>query len=101
MIKVGKAARYLRERLALSQREAAAKLQISYVHLSNLENNKAAPTRKVLEKFREIWGIDLYVLSWCMDGDLKKMPQTFREPVRRLTDAWKKQIDELITKPQV
>jgi transcriptional regulator with XRE-family HTH domain len=98
MIYVGKAALYLREKLGLTQREAAERLQISYVHLSNLENDKAAPTRNVLEKFRELWGIDLYVLSWCMEGDLKKLPLPFREPAKKLTNAWKKHIEELITK---
>jgi transcriptional regulator with XRE-family HTH domain len=100
MIFVGKAARFLREKLGLTQREAASKLQISYVHLSNLENDKAAPTRNVLEKFRELWGIDLYVLSWCMGGDLKKLPMAFRDPARKLTEAWKKQIDALITRAE-
>jgi len=101
MIRVGKAARYLREKLGLSQREAAHKLRISYVHLSNLENDKAAPTRNVLEKFRDVWGIDLYVLSWCMNGDLDTLPLPFREPVRRLTEAWQKQIDELVPRSEV
>ena len=98
MIFVGKAALYLREKLGLTQREAAEKLQISYVHLSNLENDKAAPTRNVLEKFREVWGIDLYVLSWCMAGDHKKLPLPFRDPAKKLTEAWKKHIEELLTR---
>jgi transcriptional regulator with XRE-family HTH domain len=100
VIYVGKAARFLREKLGLSQREAAAKLQISYVHLSNLENDKAPPTRNVLERFRELWGIDLYVLSWCMGGDLKKLPLPFREPARKLTEAWERQIDALIARAE-
>jgi transcriptional regulator with XRE-family HTH domain len=95
MIYVGNAARFLREKLGLSQREAANQLRISYVHLSNLENNKAAPTRNVLEKFRKVWGIDLYVLSWCMNGDINKLPLPLRDPARKLTEAWKKQIEEL------
>jgi transcriptional regulator with XRE-family HTH domain len=98
MIYVGKAALYLRQKLGLTQREAAETLQISYVHLCNLENDKAAPTRKVLERFREVWGIDLYVLSWCMTGELKKLPLPFREPARKLTEAWKKHIDDLLAK---
>ena len=98
MIHVGEAARYLRERLGLTQRDAADRLGISYVHLSNLENDKAAPTRNVLEKFRELWKVDLYVLSWCMQGSVKKLPLPFRDPAKKLTEAWKKQIDDLINK---
>ena len=82
----------------ITQREAAEKLQISYVHLSNLENDKAAPTRKVLERFREVWGIDLYVLSWCMTGELKKLPLPFRDPAKKLTEAWKKHIEDLLAR---
>src|SRR5471030_3005664 len=98
MIYVGKAARFLREKLKISQRQAASQLEISYVHLSNLENDKAAPTRNVLEKFRELWGVDLYVLSWCMNGDLEKLPFAFRGPAKKLTEAWIKQIENLVSK---
>ena len=95
MIFVGTAAKMLREKLGLTQVDAAAKLGVTNVYLSNLENDKAAPTRKVLEKFQQTWGIDLYVFSWCLKGDLDKLPPSLREPARKLTEAWKKQIDEL------
>ena len=44
MIYLGKTARHLRESLGLSQRAAAKQLNISCVHLCNIENNKAMPS---------------------------------------------------------
>lgn len=96
MIHIGKAARYLRDRLGITQREVAERLGISYVHLSNIENNKVLPSASILESYKSIWGIDLYVLGWCLNGDADRLPSQFTAPVRELTKAWKSQIELML-----
>src|SRR5437016_10786988 len=96
MIHLGKTARYLRERKGLSQRAAAEALGISQVHLSNVENNKAVPSPKLMERYRQLWGIDLYVLAWSLFGDLSKLPPALRGPATALAKAWKKELGDLL-----
>lgn len=95
MIHVGRTARHLRDSLGLSQRAAAKQLDISYVHLCNIENNKAMPSPGLLERFRELWGVDLYVLAWCLHGDAKNLPKALHKPMTELAKAWQQQLDSL------
>jgi len=73
---VGESARALREQLGLSQKEAAAELGISNVHLCNLEKNNSNPSPELLAKYRELWGVDLYVFAWCREGNLDRLPKS-------------------------
>jgi len=92
MIHLGKTARHLRESLGLTQRAAAEQLHITSVHLCNIENNKAMPSPSLLERFRELWNVDLYVLAWCLHGDVEKLPKSLRKPMAELAKAWQEQI---------
>ena len=92
MIYLGKTARHLRETLGLTQRAAAKALGISYVHLCNVENNKSMPSPALLDRFRELWNVDLYVLAWCLHGDADKLPKPLRKPMAELARAWQEQI---------
>ena len=92
MIYLGKTARHLRESLGLTQRAAAKQLDISCVHLCNIENNKSVPSPALLERFRELWNVDLYVLAWCLHGDAGKLPRALRKPMAELARAWQEQI---------
>lgn len=96
MIHLGKTARHLRESLGLTQRAAAKELDISVVHLCNVENNKAVPSPALLERFRELWNVDLYVLAWCLHGDTEKLPKGVRKPMAELAKAWQKQLDQAV-----
>jgi transcriptional regulator with XRE-family HTH domain len=86
MIKLGSAARNLRERLGLSQRAAAAQLGMSHVHLNNIENEKVSPTANIIEKYYEAWGIDLYMYAVAKysDPDAQKPSVCGRIPRRDL-----------------
>jgi transcriptional regulator with XRE-family HTH domain len=97
MIPLGKTARYLRERKGLSQSKAAEALGITQVHLSNIENNKAVPSPNLLTRYRDLWGVDLYILAWCMYGDITKLPEAVRGPMQQLADAWKRELGDLVT----
>ena len=67
------------------------------VHLCNIENNKAAPSPALLERFRELWSVDLYMLAWCLHGDVKKLPKAVRRPMADLAKAWEEQLASVVT----
>jgi transcriptional regulator with XRE-family HTH domain len=96
MILLGKTARYLRERKGMTQRAAAEALRITTVHLSNVENDKAMPSPNLLDRYRELWGVDLYVLAWCLHGDASALPEAVRGPMLQLADAWRRELGELL-----
>ena len=91
-MKLGQTIRYVRQAHGQSQLEAAKLLAISNVHLSNLENNKAHPSTDVLERARELWGVDLYVLAWCLYGDPAKLPPSVRQAAAKLTAALRREL---------
>lgn len=88
MIAIGQTARRTRQSLGLSQLEAADKLGVSNVHLCNIERDKAIPSSAFLAAFREKFGIDLYVLAWCEQGDVNSLPAGVRNAAKQLQQAW-------------
>jgi transcriptional regulator with XRE-family HTH domain len=95
MIQLGNTARRVREKKGLTQRATAQALGITPVHLSNFENNKVNPTKALLDRYRELWGIDLYILAWCLEGDPEELPAAIRGPMRALTKAWIAELGEM------
>lgn len=95
MVHLGKTSRYLRESKGLTQRAMADALGVSYVHLCNIENNKAAPSQSLIDRYRELWGIDLYILAWCLYGDLTELPEPVRKPMKQLAEVWIKELGDL------
>lgn len=93
-IKLGKTATAVRHRLGLTQREVADALGISVVHLSNVENNKAAPSQALIGEYRRKWGVDLYVLAWCTHGDIDRLPAPLRNAAKKLADAMERQLPD-------
>lgn len=91
-IKIGTTARYLRNQLGLKQKDAAEALGITRVHLCNIEKNHSTPSQALIDKYRELWGIDLYVLAWCQHGDVDSLPKAMRQAVAKLTDGWNQQL---------
>jgi transcriptional regulator with XRE-family HTH domain len=98
MIHVGKTARQLRESLGLTQVEMANKLGITSIYISKIENEHSFPTRQMIERYREAFGVDLYVLAWCQHGDIEKLPAAIREPAAALAKAWEKRFGALVGK---
>jgi len=91
MLKLGKTARLVRERNGLTQRNVAEILGISVVHLCNIENNKAGVSDVLISKYRQRWNVDLYILAWCLHGDVEALPINVRGPARQLAQAWKQE----------
>ena len=93
-MELGAAARNLRESFGITQRAAADRLGVSYVHLCNVEKGNSRPSPELVERYREVFGVDLYVYSWCTTGDAKKLPAGMRELTERMAEQWRKLIAE-------
>jgi transcriptional regulator with XRE-family HTH domain len=91
-VKLGNTIRYVRQAHGQSQVEAARLLDVSNVHLSNLENNKAHPSPEFLSRAATVWGVDLHVLAWCLHGDPAKLPAGVRQAASRLTVAFRREL---------
>jgi transcriptional regulator with XRE-family HTH domain len=103
-INLGETAREFRETLGITQRAAAKALEITTVHLCNFEKGKSSPSQALLDRYQELWGIDLYVVSWCRHGDVQKLPRGLRSAAAQLSRAWQERLDSLVamaTKEQV
>ena len=96
-IRLGHTARELRETLGLSQRAAAKALGISSVHLCNIEKNRAAPSQALIDRYRELWDVDLYVLAWCRHGHVDALPERVRKAASALQEGWREQLSGLRT----
>jgi transcriptional regulator with XRE-family HTH domain len=96
MIHVGKTARQLRESLGLTQVEMADTLGITSIYVSKIETEKSFPTRYIIERYRDKFGVDLYVLAWCQYGDIETLPGSIREPAAALAKAWQKRFAKLV-----
>jgi transcriptional regulator with XRE-family HTH domain len=70
-------------------------LGITQVHLSNIENNKSLPSTQLLDRYRELWGVDLYILAWCLFGDASELPPSVQKSMVALTKAWRKELGDL------
>lgn len=96
MIYLGSTARRIREHKQLTQKAAAEALGITSVYLSQIENNKAVPSQAILDKYRELWGVDLYVLAWCLHGNTDELPEAVRKPMKELARIWTEQLDGFV-----
>ncbi len=101
MINVGKVARELREALHLTQQEMARELAITNVQLSLIENGKSFPSRALIDRFREKFEVDLYILAWCRDENAgNKLPASIRQPADQLARAWQERFKAVVKKYQ-
>jgi transcriptional regulator with XRE-family HTH domain len=96
MIHVGRIARQLRETLGLTQQEIAEALGVTNVHISKIETEKSFPSQQLIDRYREEFGVDLYVYAWCQQGDVEKLPDAIRKPVADLARAWEQRFGEIV-----
>jgi transcriptional regulator with XRE-family HTH domain len=94
MSQIGETARYVRERLGMSQRAAAEALGVSAVHLSNVERGRTVPSSSLLARFKQVYAIDVYVLAFCWDDEAGDAPVSVREARRSLADAMEQTLTE-------
>lgn len=95
-IHLGQTARNLRLSLGLTQRAAAEALGISFVHLCNIEKNRAAPSQTLIDRYRELWGVDLHVVAWCSRGNVELLPKPLRKAAADLDKVWRDYVNSLV-----
>lgn len=93
MMMLGETIRHAREAKGLTQRAAADVLGITDVHLCNIERNKARPSATLLNRIQNAWNVDIYLLAWCLHGDVSKLPKAVRAPMQELARAWKAELE--------
>ena len=59
--------RFLRESSRLTQKELAEEVNISYVTISDIENNKSNPKKETIDSYARFFGIDSYILHYLAD----------------------------------
>jgi transcriptional regulator with XRE-family HTH domain len=101
MIHVGKTVREFRETLRLTQQEMASVLGVTNVHLSNIENNKSFPSQDLIDRFRDKYEVDLYILTWCRDAESgEKIHAALRKPASLLAKAWEERLVDIVKRHQ-
>ena len=93
---IGTTAKNLRKTLGWTQSETAKALEISNVHLCNIEKNRSQPSQDLLDRYRQLWGIDLYIFHWCESGQIDKLPVSVQEAAAELSKAWQERIEYLV-----
>ena len=100
MIELGEAAKYVRNRLGLSQRRAGEVLGISHIHINNVENGKTSPSPAILEKYFDAFGIDLYMVAIVLFSDAERLPKAMRSAAGELKEEWDRQLERTIIELQ-
>ena len=78
----------------MTQKAAAESLGISAVHLSNVERGVTPPSASLISRFTEVYGVDVYVLSYCTEGG--DAPEGVRQARRKLAEALQRQLGETV-----
>lgn len=84
--RIGSTARALRTLADMTQRDAARALRITPVHLCRVEHDQSLPSYELLERYRDVFGIDPYVLEWCINTDgrsLQDLARVWRKRTER------------------
>ena len=90
---LGKTAKKVRNSLGMSQATMAEALGISIVQLSKIENDHSMPSGKLIERYRKIANVDLYVMDWCDSPDMTALPEAVRTAAAKLRNAWSKSLE--------
>jgi transcriptional regulator with XRE-family HTH domain len=95
---ISEAAKYLRRRLGLSQRVAASLMEVDYSHLCKMERGYHLPSVRMVEKYYEAFGIDLYMLAAVRSENESRIPPQMREVCAELREMWESEIESAIAR---
>ncbi len=76
----------------MTQRAAAAALGVSFVHVSNVERGRAVPSAALVDRYREVFSVDLHVVGWCLFEDDDQIPEAIRGPRQTLALAMRREL---------
>lgn len=87
-MKLGRTIQYVRNAKGMTHRVAAKALSISEEHLWGCERDAIDPSARLLDRMRSLWGVDIYALAWCLNGDLRGVPEALHGPIRDIGRAY-------------
>ncbi len=93
MTPLARTARFVREQRQMTQRATAEALGVSFVHVSNVERGRAVPSPTLVVRYREVFGVDLHVLAWCLFEAEDQIPEVVRGPRQKLAEAWRRELN--------
>jgi transcriptional regulator with XRE-family HTH domain len=75
----------------------ASALGVTNVHLSNIENSKSFPSQGLIDRFRDEYEVDLYVLAWCRNAERgKNIHPALRKPASLLAKAREDRLHDIV-----
>lgn len=95
MTAIGTTVRYVREKLGMTQKAAAEALEVSAVHLSNVERGVTPPSALLISRFADVFGVDCYVLNYCT-GEDDDSPERVKQARRKLAEALRRQLGDTV-----
>jgi len=90
---IRKAIKLWRYALGWSQKRAAQELGVSQGWWSYNETGRGEFSLRFIERFRQVSGIDVYVLAYALYADLDKLPPRVRELTQQLGEEWSRQVE--------
>ena len=85
---IGSAIRRIRLEACVSQVDAAAQLDVSAVHLCNVEAGRKLPSLDLIERVRGVFGEDPYVRAISESDVLESIKPKTRQSVEKLMKIW-------------
>lgn len=93
MKNISSTAKEIRSKLGVTQKELAKLLGITTVQLSKIENGRSMPSAKTIQRYRDVSGIDPFVLDWCREPQLETLPEEVRDAAAALHRIWSDSLD--------
>lgn len=92
-IPLNEALRRIRETLGWEVKRMAQELGMAPLSLSGREAGKDPVSVALIERVRDLTGLDPYVLAYCLFVDHSALPAPVQEKLDALKDEWMKQLD--------
>ena len=94
-MKIGESIAFIRKRQRLTQAQLAEKADIAITALSMIETGYRHPSKKILDKISEAFGIASEVISF-LSLDMNTIPDSKKKEFERLHEKFKDLVWELV-----
>ena len=92
---IGESIAFIRKRQDMTQAQLADKADIAITALSMIETGYRHPSKKILDKIAQVFGIAPEVITF-LSLDIKSIPDSKKEEFRKLHSNFKNLVWELV-----
>lgn len=92
---LGAIAKGLRTHAGLSFSKAVETLRTTKEHLAAVEEGRDLPSDYLNQRYSDVFGATPYIMHVVIHNDPEKMPESMREPTRKLVEMWRQDLIEL------